>query len=88
MYFMALRISAKDSWRIFRRQIIGRKYQRVKSRASLSDLFWVERLESENISIDQMRGVKGKLSSSSFNNSYKVAIINEAENLNQRRQFF
>ncbi|MEK7580104.1 MAG: DNA polymerase III subunit [Patescibacteria group bacterium] len=48
------------------------------------DLFWVERLESKkNISIDQMRELKGKLSSSSFNNSYKVAIINEAENLNQ-----
>ena len=48
------------------------------------DLFWIDRLESKkNISIDQIRELKGKLYSGSFNNSYKVAIINEAENLNQ-----
>ncbi len=48
------------------------------------DLFWIDRSEGKkNISIDQIRELKEKLSSGSFNNSYKVAIINEAENLNQ-----
>lgn len=48
------------------------------------DLFWIDRLEGKkNISIDQVRELKEKLSSGSFNNSYKVAVVNEAENLNQ-----
>lgn len=54
------------------------------------DIFWVEREINEkkgklkkNISIEQMRELQNKLSLHSFLNSYKVAVINEAESLNQ-----
>ena len=50
------------------------------------DIFWLNRLTDEktgklkkNISIDQVRELQGKLSLRSFLDSFKVAIINEAE---------
>lgn len=52
------------------------------------DIWWIRRKESEkklaqNISIDQIRELEQKLSLSSFLNSYKIAIIEEAETLSR-----
>lgn len=48
------------------------------------DLYLIEKEEGKkNVSIDQIRDLRGKLSKRSFLNSYKIAIIKEAETLNR-----
>ncbi len=48
------------------------------------DLYLIEKKEGKkNVSIDQIRDLRGKLSKRSFLNSYKIAIIKEAETLNR-----
>ncbi len=48
-----------------------------------SDFFIIEREEGKkNISVDQIRGLIERFKSSSFLNSYRIAIIKDAENLN------
>lgn len=48
-----------------------------------SDFFVIEREEDKkNISIEQIRGLIERFNSSSFLNSYRIAVIKDAENLN------
>jgi len=48
------------------------------------DVFWLKKeKDKKNISIEQTRELEGKLTKTSFLNSYKIAIIKEAENLSE-----
>ncbi len=48
------------------------------------DIFWIEKeADKKNISIEQTRELQGRLAKTSFLNSYKIAIINRAEDLSE-----
>jgi len=51
------------------------------------DVYWVKKDEEKmDITIEQIRELKEKLSLSSFLNSYKIAVIEEAEKMNESSQ--
>jgi len=51
------------------------------------DVYWVKREEDKKaIVIEQIRDLKSKLSLSSFLNSYKIAVIEEADRMNEEAQ--